>query len=500
MHPAGAAAASFTESATPSREAHAGLHTAGAAPALRLEEPSRRDVALAACYVFLLGLATRVTFVIYDGGFGYEPKADSLDFHLIALSLRDGSGFSRLGPDLSWQPTAYRMPLTPLFLAGTYEVLGVRPFAARILLACLGAAACATLVFSCGTAFGRKSGYKAGFVAGILAAVDPFLVMNQTLILLEPLHVLGVALSVWAALSYRKSPSRARLALVAAAGGLLTANRPDGFAYALLLAVAVSAPPDPERALTDERYAGALGTLSSRLKNAGVVSGAVLLVLVPWTVRNYRAVHAFVPLTTASGDLLLGANNQATYAYGPFLGYWAYGALVSGEAGSYGFAGEVRADKERRRIAFQYMTDHPLRLGFVIPVRILRGWDLYDPVGNARFGESWGRPRVLSLAALPLFYVGLALALLGASAHRKRWRDLAILYLMPAYLTLLFAATTGEPRYRAGAQLVVWMFAGSALAAIVDSRTRPENTEELQTRPGRGYAEAAALKYCSHSG
>ncbi len=490
----------MTTFSTPSPAAHTGSHPAGVAPAFRLEEPSRRDVALAAFYVFLLALAARVTFVVYDGGFGYEPKADSLDFHLIALSLRDGSGFSRLAPDLTWQPTAYRMPLTPLFLAGTYEVLGVRPFAARILLAFLGAGACATLVFSCGTAFGRRRGYTAGFAAGVLAAVDPFLVMNQTLILLEPLHVLGVALSVWAALSYRKSPSRVRLALVAAVGGLLTANRPDGFAYALLLAAAVSVPPDPDRALTDERYAGALGRLSSRLKNAAVVSAAVLLVLGPWTVRNYRAVHAFVPLTTASGDLLLGANNQATYSAGPFLGYWAYGALVTGEAGSYGFAGEVRADKERRRIAFQYMTDHPLRLAAVTPVRVLRGWDLYDPVGNARFGESWGRPRALGLAALPLFYVGLALGLQGASRHRKRWRDLAILYLLPAYLTLLFAATTGEPRYRAGVQLVVWTFAGSALAAMMERHTSPESPEGLRAHPGRSYAEAAALKYCSHSG
>lgn len=440
-------------------------------PLLRLLDPPRRDSSLATFYVFLVALAARVVFVVYDGGFGYQPKADSLDFHLIALSLRGGTGYSRLSPEFVWQPTAYRMPLTPLFLGGIYRGFGVNPFAARLVLAVLGALACALLVGAGGAAFGHETGYRAGFIAGILAAADPFLVMNQTLILLEPLHVFLVACLIRASVSYRRSPDRWRLATLAVVSALLTLNRPDGFAYGLIAAAVVLVPFEPADSEIDSARGLGHNTPAGRAARAAVIVTAIVCVLIPWTIRNHRAMGAFIPLTTASGDLLLGANNQATYSPGPFFGYWAYGALTTGESGAYGFAGEVRADRERRRLAMQYISEHPVRATVIVPVRILRGWDLYDPVGNARFGESWGRSRALSLAALLMYYPGIALAAWAAFACRSRWRDLAVLYLLPAYLTGLFAAATGEPRYRAGTQLVVWVFAGCAVSRMLDRRT-----------------------------
>jgi hypothetical protein len=442
-------------------------------PILRLVDPSRRDISLAALYVFLVALATRVVFVIYDGGFGYQPKADSLDFHLIAVSLNGGTGYSRLSADFAWIPTAYRMPLTPLTVAGIYRLFGVNPFAARLVLAASGAAACAMLVGICGTAFGRRTGYRAGLIAGLIAAADPFLIMNQTSILLEPLHVFLVTALVWTAISYRRSTDRLKLVLLAVISALLALNRPDGFAYGLIAAAVVLIPPDPKsRADVAEDKIDTTPTVGRRLYRAASIVIAMLICLGPWAFRNYRALHAFVPLTTASGDLILGANNQATYSPGPFFGYWAYGALTTGEAASYGFAGEVRSDRERRRLALEYMADHPVRALAVLPVRILRGWDLYDPVGNARFGESWGRPMPLSLAALVLYYPGLVLAIWAGYVCRRRWRDLSVLYLLAVYLTVLFATATGEPRYRAGIQIVVWVFAGFAVSQIIEKRRR----------------------------
>lgn len=463
-------------------------------PLLRLIDPSRRDVVLASTYVFLIALATRAVFVIYDGGFGYQPKADSLDFHLIALSMAGGTGYSRLSPDFSWQPTAYRMPLTPLFLTGIYRVFGTNLFTVRLVLTVLGAAACAMLVGASGVAFGRRSGYRAGFIAGLLAGVDPFLIMNQTLILLEPLHVFLVACLLWAALSYRRSPTRSRLAALSAVSGLLTLNRPDGFAYGLIAVAVVLIPPEPKLAHEEAEGGRNPGALGLRLGRAAAILAAMAVVLAPWTVRNYRAMGAVVPLTTASGDLVLGANNQATYSPGPFFGYWAYGALTTGEAGAYGFAGEVRADRERRRLAAEYMADHPVRAIAVVPVRILRGWELYDPVGNARFGEAWGRPAALSLVALLLYYPGIVLAVWAAFTCRGRWRDLSVLYMLPAYLTVLFAATTGEPRYRAGTQLVIWAFAGFAVSRLIEGGVPLPGRREVS------YADTAARKNCSHSG
>lgn len=485
---------------------------------LQLTDPSRADRVLAGAWVFLVALASRVLFVIYDGGLGYQPKADSIDFHLIALSLKDGNGYSRLSWDFSWQPTAYRMPLTPVTLSFIYRIVGVRPFTVRLLLALLGASACVLVYSACARAIGPKLGYRVGFLAGLACAVDPFLVTNQTLLLLEPLHVLLVCASVWSVAGYAATRKVYYLLVVASSSALLAINRPDGFAYGVLAAVAVGiarydyvrptptawsasqsanigAPSIPHRSaqlrqrspVEDSRRKPPRGSLRFPTilpKNEAIavlapplgILVAVTLALIPWTVRNFRAMGTFVPLSTASGDLLLGANNQATYSFGPFHGYWAYGALITGESASYGFAGEVRADRERRRLAFEYMRKHPASAIAVVPFRVARGWELYDPVGNARFGEAWGRPVYMSLGALVLYYPALAIALVGAWHNRGRWRRLAFLYLLPMYLTMLFAATTGEPRYRAGIQPVVWIFAALGAERLLE-RAREKRSD-----------------------
>jgi len=467
-----------------------------ASSSLNFDNPSRRDTLLSAAYVFLFAVATRVIFVIYDGGFGYEPKADSRDFQMIAVSLANGTGYSRLYPDLSWRPTAYRMPLTPLFLAAIYKTFGLRPFTARLILAVLGAVACTLLVVVGICVLGRREGLRAGFFAGVLAAGDPFLVMNQTLILLEPLHVLLVAFLLLSALSYSRNPNGFRLLILAILSALIALNRPDGIAYALVAAAVAVLSSRPKRSrlaqpkLDDSirverpggnRSQGQSGWLASlrgqRVFSAATVLGVTILAIIPWSIRNYRSLGTFVPLTTASGDLLLGANNQATYSPGPFYGYWAYGALTTGEAAAYGFAGEVRADRERRRLAFEYAYHHPLEAAAVVPIRILRGWDLFDPIGNARFGEAWGRPKALSLVALALYYPGLALAAVGGIAYRRMWKRMAILYLLPTYVTLLFAVATGEPRYRAGAQLAIWVLAGMGASRLLKQESEDVSLE-----------------------
>jgi hypothetical protein len=482
----------------------------------RLGVPTSAPTAFGGAWVFLVAFSLRFLFVIYDGGLGYQPKADSLDFHLIALSLVGGTGYSRLSWDLSWQPTAYRMPLTPIFLAAVYKAVGVRPFVARIVFAAIGACAAVLVYLACKQLFGQKHGRAIGSLAGVLFAIDPFMITNQTLILLEPLHVFLVCAAMWATASYAASRRAALLWLMSAIAGLLALARPDGFAYGIAMAVAAALLPlSPEAATSVKRSglrgAGEVGNgeptdaettgepgrctaripsgapkpgacrsllLDPRVKSAAIVVAGILVALLPWSFRNYLVFHRFIPLSTASGDLLLGANNRATYSFGPFHGYWAYGALTTGEAGSYGFAGELQADSKRRSLALKHIRDHPLEAVAVVPFRIARGWELYDPVGNARFGEAWGRPLWATYAALVLYYPGVALALYGAWLLRKYWRKMALLYALPIYLTVLFAVATGEPRYRAGVQPVIWIFCSVALYEL--ARRKMQSLGTLQ--------------------
>ena len=49
-----------------------------------------------------------------------------------------------------------------------------------------------------------------------------------------------------------------------------------------------------------------------------------LLLLLPWTIRNYLVLHAFIPIQTAGGDVALGSYNRVTANDPLYYGYWVF--------------------------------------------------------------------------------------------------------------------------------------------------------------------------------
>jgi hypothetical protein len=54
------------------------------------------------------------------------------------------------------------------------------------------------------------------------------------------------------------------------------------------------------------------------------ISLVALAMLVPWTVRNYRVLHSFVPFETGGGDVVLGSYNRVVATDPRDYGYWGY--------------------------------------------------------------------------------------------------------------------------------------------------------------------------------
>jgi len=48
------------------------------------------------------------------------------------------------------------------------------------------------------------------------------------------------------------------------------------------------------------------------ITRACVIPLVALFMLLPWIIRNYRVLHAFVPLETGVGDVLLGSYNRVS--------------------------------------------------------------------------------------------------------------------------------------------------------------------------------------------
>lgn len=462
--------------------------------------PARSDIVRLAILVFAVALGARLAYTIALGWRGYQPVADAQDYNLIAQGITGGKGFARLGYDLAWKTTAFRPPLTPYFIAAIYRFSPANVLAGRIAMCVVGAITCVLVFFLGAVAFPGERRWKIGIIAGLGSALYPFLIIHSTSLLIEPIHVLLICALALVMLAVRRPIRNLALVWIGALTGLIALNRPDGMAYALMAAIWAATiglgncgtVEEDERSeegghsqeAGSERAEPEPGrvTLGRRLRAAGIVIAVFVAVMSPWWIRNAVAFHTFIPSTTSTGDLVLGANNESTYHPGVFYGYWNYFALVTGEAGAYGFADEVTADNKHLSLGIDYIKSHPAGYVAVMPIRVLRGWELWDPVGNARFGTSWGRPIWAGLAGLVAYYPILVLAIVGMIGARRRWRDLAPLYVLPIYITILFAVFTGEMRYRAGIEPILIVFASSGIYLCLDAaRRRRARTSQAET-------------------
>lgn len=439
-----------------------------------LSSTTRADRIRLSLLIFSIALGVRVAYTVALGWRDYQLVADAQDYHFIAQALSDGQGFSRLGWDLTWQPTAFRPPLTPFLISLIYKISPTNILAARVMMCLIGALTAMMIAITAVSAFPGRNSWRIGLVAGIGAALYPYLVIHSTSLLIEPVHALLIPILLTMTIRARR-PIGTRMAI---ALGFVTAiialNRPDGVSYVLLVAAWV----------VTLGTAGYRLTAIRRLGAGALVLTSFAVVLSPWWIRNYATFGTFIPSTTSTGDLILGANNKATYEPGVFYGYWSYEAVITGEAGAYSFADEVTADRKHTEMGLSYILENPLGYVAVMPVRILRGWELWDPLGNIRFGTSWGRPEWAGRTALIIYYPVFAAAIAGAAMARHRWREIALLYAIPAYVTLLFAFVTGEMRYRAAVEPVLVIFAAYALVTGIERQRRGREAGSLGASAG----------------
>jgi hypothetical protein len=218
--------------------------------------------------IVLVAVVARLAAVLALGdGFHFTDEADYAD---AARRLLGGEGFGA-----SYQ----RVPGYPLLLA----LLGVAAPSSLLWLRLAQAAVAgigAALVF---VAAERLIGRLAAIAAAAVYALDPLLVVSAGLLYPEAVAALlltGAVLLTWEA-SRRASVSHA--ALAGAVLGILAQFRPAGLAVVPLLAAWL--------------YFATPGPRMRRLTQLIAVGLACVLVLVPWTYRNYQVHGRLAPVS-----------------------------------------------------------------------------------------------------------------------------------------------------------------------------------------------------------
>ncbi|MFN8133587.1 MAG: glycosyltransferase family 39 protein [Solirubrobacteraceae bacterium] len=269
------------------------------------------------------------------------PTSDPAFYHGIATNLANGDGFS----SISGAPTAQWPPVYPFVLSLVYRVFGNDPQYGELFNVLVGAVTVPLLFFVARRALGQR---EARF-AGVFFAVMPGQIFFTDVLLSETLFTFTLVGIVALAVVLRPS---ARTALVMGlAIGIAALSRGEG---PLLLVLPLAMWWN----LLDRR------TLA---KYAAILVGAMVLVVVPWTIRNASVMGSFIPVSTNAGDTFYSghnprANGAATYATPQVL------APVQKYSGA---KREVEQSKLLRKEAISWALHHPLDELGLIPARFL---------------------------------------------------------------------------------------------------------------------------------
>lgn len=362
---------------------------------------------------------------------------DQVSYDALARSLLDGRGYSFTK---TWYPftpantpTAHWSFIYPLYLAGVYAVTGYHPLAARLLQAAVGGALICFLVYLIGR---RVADELTGLVGAALSAIYGYFIYYSAALMTETFSIVLILVSIYLALEVKEKPTPVRWAMLGLALGAAALLRQTVLLFVPFL----------------------LLWLLWELRKGGIRWWCVVLPIVttvlmiaPWTVRNYLVYHQFLLLNSNAGYALYASNN-------PNMGTdWRNELVVVPVPKELAGQNEAQLDRALTRKGLENILADPKRdllLDLNKTLEYFRFW----PSGDSSLMSNLNR--VLSFGLyMPFMLVGLGLSF-------SRWRNFAPLYLFIVIHTGVHLLTWPSPRYRLPVDAVSMIFAGLALIEL----------------------------------
>jgi 4-amino-4-deoxy-L-arabinose transferase-like glycosyltransferase len=390
-----------------------------------------------------------------------DPADDSHAYFALSKALYEEGSYGGPGfrDSSDWSPGA---PL--LYAASFYATGGAREGTARIVEALLGVAAI-LVVFALGN---RLGGRAAGLLAAFAVAVYPPFIHSTGELMSEPPAILTLPAAVLAFLWAGEQERLRAWLLPGLLFGLTAMFRPEyllaGAVFAVLAAIRVG---------TARGWRPGLG-------GAGLLLAALLLPIVPWTVRNVDVLGRVVPISTGSGKALyVGTYLPADGEYQRVKALLAKRYLGRDLDPSSEALDEVDPTPLFDRVAVRY-PDLPRdsALG-KIGKQNLSDYLGDDPVGYAamtarKIGRMWssGVGEAMSSGlgrAAQILLVALGLAGFALLALRRHWWEATALATPILLVTAVGAASLAAPRRNEVLMTLVLPLAALTLSAAASA-------------------------------
>ncbi len=196
----------------------------------------------------------------------------------------------------------------------------------------------------------------------------------------------------------------------------------------------------------------------------------IILCCVPWTIRNYRVFHQFVPLRSVLGlQLWLGNNDQTQDIFRGDL-HPIYNAA---EREKYISMGEIAYMQQKKQEAIAYMLSHPAREAHLITYRVISIWSGGTPYPLEDF---LGTPSLRFRAVLAFNLVAALGTLCGIIILLRERSQFAVpVAAFPLVYPWAYYLTLALPRYRLPIDPIVMLLLAISIQRVAQIRVRGQS-------------------------
>ncbi len=401
---------------------------------------SNRDVLVIVAVAFVLHFS--LVGLVHTQGYA----SDEREYVSLATKLAQGHEF--LDSNGEWSTKA---PLWPFVLSLLFRVLGNGLLAPHIVGCLLGSLAIylsfkLSLVLS-------ESRFVALLTSSLLSLYPSFIVYSGSLFS-ETMYMVFMLLTFIHLERLLKTLSTSSAAFVGVYGALAALTRAVflGFFVFLLFFIAW-------------KYRGEISTYGSKLAIAALV---LLLVLAPWTVRNFAIHGTFVPISSWGGmSLLLGNNpySTGTWSSKPGIDSW-----LAEKARDKGFdfvrSTEIQRSTLGQKLAIEFIVSNPTATAKLWLKKLYMHW-VY-PITNSDSNTMLQAGCVVGDMLLYSF-AGISLMAIGEKGRRYHMLLAAIFF-----FTTLQVVLHCEARYRLPIMPLIAIFASAGIAMLADRKSQRE--------------------------
>lgn len=407
--------------------------------------------------IILVAVSLRVGAAIYMGDTVVDMPGifDQISYDRLAQNLLAGHGFSF---DQDWwpatragEPTAHWSYLMTSYLFLVYKAFGHHPLIARLIQAVIGGIFMPWLIFRLGR---RMGGDRIGLLAAGISAIYIYFfyyaaaLMTETFFFLAVLGVLNLSIDLV------EKPGWWKAITLGFMIGCVVLLRQLFMLFLPFLVI----------------WIFIAGRKLLRVKYLIAIIVVPVLMILPWTIRNYFAFHQFVLLNTNAGYAFFWANHpiQGTNFFAILPPeYPSYKELIPPNLLA---LDEASLDKALLKLGLGFVLDDPIRY-VLLSINRMKDYFLFWPKASSGMLSNISRVGSFGIF-LPFMIYGLILSLIPGKVEKITGQEqvsrsaYTLIYLFILVYTGIHLLSWAYVRYRLPVDTVLVIFAAIGLVDI----------------------------------